>query len=587
MSHPTTRGDARFLLVYNDRFKHIRTATQDAPNPLVGDPALELAPFLGAEPADLLALHYAGGRGAVFSADKLFDEGAGAGFLTTAALAGILAQAGIAFDLVGERELEADAPLARAQGAPTAVGLSTTHLFDAPSVAALVARVRRHLPGVPVVLGGAGATLNPSWFEASGADYQVMGDGEQALPALLARLHAGAAVDTVPNLRWRQGDRVMASGLTHAAVLDEIPLPRPDLVSDGGGWPLATFYESRRGCPYKCAFCSYPNQSPSSRHKSAEHMADEFAFYAAQGVRFVACHDSSMLTPRPRMRRFTRLLIERGSPLLWGCWGYPNELDPELLEDMFRAGCRYVAVGVESADEAVLQSMQRPPSSLGLAQGLANVQRAGMILSVQLLVGFPGETEATIATTLDFVARSAPDFYSAQPFQVRDEAAPAVRDPARYGLSIERDDAGRVRGWRHAGMDSRQAEAHVRAMQTRIALALERPFYHGLLRAGSSIGVLPPADAEGMALLRAHLLPVLKEWERALVFHPDSALGDVAPDAARHRAHRDRARRRLDEALACGALGDGGAQPSRSDNSTSAPNGSEIQPAPGARTWAR
>lgn len=555
MPSASSSDSARFVLVYNDRFKHIRTATQDAPNPLVADPSLELPAFLGADPAELLTLHYGQDGGAVFSADKLFDEGAGAGFLTTAALAGILAQAGIAFALVGESELESTRPIARLPRHPVAVGISTTHLFDAPSVAAMVAHVRRHLPGAPVVLGGAGSTLNPGWFEVSGADFQVVGDGELALPLLIQRLHAGASdLADIPNLRWRRDGLVHGQRSEHYIELDTIPLPRPDLVNAGGGWPLATFYESRRGCPYKCAFCSYPAQSPKSRHKSAERMVEEFAFYASHGVRFIACHDSSMLTPRPRMRRFTSLLAERQLPLLWGCWGYPNELELDLLQDMYRAGCRYVAVGVESADEAVLQSMLRPASTLALAQGLAHVQQAGMILSIQLLVGFPGETEATIAATMRFLAQSAPDFYSAQPFQVRDATAPAVRDPARFGLTIARDATGQVTGWRHAHMDSQQAEAHVRDMQTRIALDHDRPFYHGLLRAGSPIGILPPQDAQGMALFRGHVLPMLKEWERALVFHPSSSLGNLPPDPQRFAHHRAQARQRLDAALAAGAL---------------------------------
>lgn len=549
-------GQGHFLLVYNDRFKYIRSATRDAPDPLVGEADLELSPFLGADPTDLLTLHYGASQGAVFTADKLFDEGAGAGFLTTAALAGILDHARIPFALVGESQLEGERPVPGLRRDPVAVGISTTHLFDAPSVAAMVAHVRRHLPGVPVVLGGAGSTLNPWWFDVSGADYQVVGDGEHALPELLHRLRAGADPAGVPNVRWQRDGRVHGAGMEHYTDLDTIPLPRPDLVSPRREWPRAVFYESRRGCPYKCAFCSYPQQSPKSRHKTAERMVEEFAFHAAHGVRFMACHDSSMLTPRPRMRRFAQMLAERDLGLLWGCWGYPNELDLDLLQDMFRAGCRYVAVGVESADEAVLKSMLRPASTMALSEGLANVQRAGMILSIQLLVGFPGETEATIASTMDFLALNPPDFYSAQAFQVRDPMAPAVRDPERFGLSITRDDQGRTIGWRHAGMDSRRAEAHVRAMQTRIALTLPRPFYHGLLRAGSSIGLLPPAQAEGVAMFRAHILPILKEWERALVFHERSSLGDQAPDRRRFLQHRARARQLLDEALERGVLVD-------------------------------
>jgi hypothetical protein len=552
----TGRGKP-FLLVYNDRFKHIRTSTHDKPNPLVGDPALQLPSFLGAAHRDLEALHYANDQGAVFTRDKLFDEGAGSGFLTTAALAAILEQAGVPFGLIGEAEFDGERPITAPRGeTPLAIGVSTTHLFDAQSVRRLVARIQGWQPGVPVILGGAGTTLNPAWFEGSGADYQVVGDGEEALPELVLRLRAGADMSGVPNLRWKSGGEVRGALDMRGCDMDRIPTPRPDLANVEGIWPAATFYESRRGCPYKCAFCSYPSQSPRSRHKRPERMAEEFAWYAARGVRFLACHDSSMLTPMPRMKRFCSLLVEQGSTMLWGCWGYPNELRLSLLEGMFRAGCRYVAVGVESAEESVLQSMQRPSSSISLGEGLGNVKAAGMLLSIQLLVGFPGETEQTLASTMRFLAQAGPDFYSAQPFQVRDSSIPAVRDPARYGLEIMPDESGNPTRWRHATMDSEAAESHVREMQTRIALDYARPFYHGLLRAGSPIGFLPPKDRDGVERFRRTMLPILKEWERALVFHADSSLGNLPADPRRFAAHKDRARRLLDRALLEGSLTD-------------------------------
>jgi hypothetical protein len=547
-------SDSPFVLVHNDRFRRIRITVADTTTPQLNNPQMELPTFLGCHCGDLETLRYGCTDSPVFTRDKLFDEGAGAGFLTTAALAGILQEAAIPCVLVGESRFEGHGS-PRLPASALAVGISTTHLFEAEALKRLVIDIRSRLRGAPVIIGGAGSTLNPGWLEFSGADYLILGDAEKALPALLHRLRKGMDTTDVPNLRWLDRGEVRCSVNSHFCNLDSVPTPRPDLTNRNGRWPRAFFYESRRGCPYGCAFCSYPRQSPRPRYKSAERMAEEFTAYAAKGVRFLACHDSSMLTPVSRMRRFCRLLLERGAPLFWGCWSYPNELQQlPLLQGMFQAGCRYVAVGIESADEGVLEQMNRHGSVQNLRNAIANVRAAGMLASVQILVGFPGETSRSVKATLRFIGETEPDFYSVQPFQVRDINIPVVREAQRYGLELQRDGSGAITGWRHDTMDSTEAEHHVRAIQTHIALKFPRTFYHGLLRTGSPLGIAPLAARGSISCFQNTIRPVLKEWERACIYHPDSTLGSVPKNIHRFEEHRDRARRRLAGALSDGML---------------------------------
>lgn len=545
--HP--ESESPFVLVHNDRFRRIRVTVADTTVPQLNNPQMELPAFLGCSSEDLEALRYGCTNAPVFTRDKLFDEGAGAGFLTTAALAGILREAAIPCVLVGESEFEGHRPPQLPLSA-LAVGISTTHLFEAEAVKRLVIAIRSRLRGTPVIIGGAGSTLNPDWLELSGADYLILGDAEIALPTLLERLKKGMDTTNVPNLRWLDNGEVRCSVNSHYCDLDSVPTPRPDLTNQDGRWPRAFFYESRRGCPYGCAFCSYPRQSPRPRYKSAERMVEEFAVYAERGVKFLACHDSSMLTPVARMHRFNRLLIERGTPLFWGCWGYPNELQQlPLLQDMFQAGCRYVAVGVESADEGVLGQMNRHGSIQALRYAIANVRAAGMLVSVQILVGFPGETSRSIKATLQFIGETEPDYYSVQPFQIRDMNIPAVLEAERYGLELNRDGSGAISGWRHNTMDSTEAEHQVRVIQTHIALKFPRTLYHGLLRTGSPLGIAPLAEKDSLSCFKNTVRPVLKEWECACMYHPDSTLGAVPKDMSRFREYRDRARHRLAGAL--------------------------------------
>ena len=156
-SHCTGRAPAdsrgAFLLVHNDGYERIRTAASGMPESLAVPAGCDLAGFLGLDAAALCAFPSASAP--LFVRPKLFDGGAGAGFLTTAVLAALLHDQGRPFIAVGERALAAWTPPLEPL---LAAGISTTHTFDVASLCTTVARLRAILPGVPVVLGGAGAT---------------------------------------------------------------------------------------------------------------------------------------------------------------------------------------------------------------------------------------------------------------------------------------------------------------------------------------------------------------------------------------------------------------------------------------------
>jgi len=110
-----------------------------------------------------------------------------------------------------------DDPLAALQqrlaaAAPKLVGISvrntdncyllSAHSFI-PHLAEVVAATRR-ATSAPIVLGGAGFSVAPAAvMQATGVDYGVQGDGEQALPRLLQAIGGKAQVEDIPGLLWR------------------------------------------------------------------------------------------------------------------------------------------------------------------------------------------------------------------------------------------------------------------------------------------------------------------------------------------------------------------------------------------------
>jgi radical SAM superfamily enzyme YgiQ (UPF0313 family) len=418
---------------------------------------------------------------------------------------------------------------------------------------------------VPVVVGGAGITLNPDWLEKTGADFCIMGDAEVALPELLRRLESGLEVADVPGLAWRlrssralstPGQHVRRNPRDNSINLDLIPTPRWDLTTQDGKWPHSIFYESLRGCPFKCKFCSYPQQSPVWRVKSAERMADEFRYYASHGVGYIMCLDSTMLTPVARMRKFAQLLVDLGTPVMWGCWAHPSQVqDPDLCHLLYRSGCRLVSMGIESGSEEILRNMAKHISTDKAIRAVENVKQAGLYAHTNYMIGFPGETAATALQTIDFIKCAQSDSYTLQAFQIRDMAIPIMAEAHAYQLNVHIDEEDNYRGWAHVGMTSEEAEELVRSAQRELVCSCRSVISFAVQACGTHYAAARSENVGDIVYRRDKVAPIIKEYERYLFATPAFGLmGEGLKSDETAEKHRQLGRALLREELWRGGL---------------------------------
>ena len=114
------------------------------------------------------------------------------------------------------------------------VGISTLSDYYPQSVD-LVARLKRQ--GLPVVIGGPHATFVPQrTLEETGADYVVVGEGEEALLELVEALGEGARGQGIPGVATRQ--QPQAANRELIPDLDALPFPDWDHCPPGR-YPMA------------------------------------------------------------------------------------------------------------------------------------------------------------------------------------------------------------------------------------------------------------------------------------------------------------------------------------------------------------
>ncbi|MBX2796419.1 MAG: radical SAM protein [Myxococcales bacterium] len=430
---------------------------------------------------ELLAQRALRRRGGAWSAtvDRLFtDDAPATPELTEVVLATLLEARGLPWEATTWARLASDrVECSRLLDRCSVVFASTTLLRDLSELQPLVALLRR--PGNRIVVGGALAPLlPPTWPGSPHIDVLAVGEGERLLDSL-ADWVRGAPLRPPPggNVRRVGVTQVVTAGPSPSRSLDDLPRPDWRLAERYHGRPLEhVYYESVRGCPYRCSFCNYPYLFADTRFrtKSASRIADDWEAYARAGVKTITCLDSLFTVPPKRLDELCALLVERDLDLEWICYARADDLtDPARVQRMRAAGCIQVQIGIESGDPGQLKRMDKRCDVEQGKAAIALCREHGITTLCTFIVGFPGETASSLQATLDFVLEAQPDFYYLAPFTTRVLGVPILSEASRAEHAIETSQgiSSSAPYWRHATMSCADLAAPLESLNRQIVQA--------------------------------------------------------------------------------------------------------------------
>ncbi|MET9654695.1 MULTISPECIES: radical SAM protein [unclassified Streptomyces] len=371
--------------------------------------------------------------------------------LTTVTLLSILENSGHSFERVDLEDVwegRAKAPV----GDVDYVLLSTTYIWNGPILGAAVAWVRENLPGTGIVAGGQFTNLK---FMSALRDHPeivavVRGDGEIALPRTLDALSGRGELSAVPNLVWRDEDNIRINPTEYVDIED---FPSPLVI---GKQPIIP-YESMRGCPFDCKFCSFPAASPKWRYKSAEKIRDDWIAYAERNAAdSISAMDSTFTIPPTRLRRLLEILPGSGVPR-WEGFSRANTINSaELVAGLEAAHCFQLHIGFESMNDATLKRMSKRVSVKQNRRAVELLSEGGLSYYGLFIVGYPGEDPGMFQDTQDYLLHEYSGHFALSKFSITDETMPLWQD--REELQIVADDpTDPASPWSHIGMDSAQA----------------------------------------------------------------------------------------------------------------------------------
>jgi len=261
-------------------------------------------------------------------------------------------------------------------------------------------------------------------------DAVAKGEYDYTLCDLAAALEKNGDLKNVLGISYRYDKDIISNPLRPKIDnLDEVPfvtgvykkhLNIKDYFFAASNYPQVQLFTGR-GCPFQCFFCVYPQimHGHTYRVRSAQNVVDEFKFIreSLPYVKEIVIEDDTFTIDTGRVKQICQLLLKENKIVTWNANVRAN-LDLDTMQMMKAAGCRLIIVGFESADQTVLDNIQKGIQVGHMEKFFQNAKKAKLMVHAAFMAGNPGETRQTLEKTLQFSMRMLPDTVQFFPLMV-------------------------------------------------------------------------------------------------------------------------------------------------------------------------
>ena len=299
----------------------------------------------------------------------------------------------------------------------------------------LIRRIRREHPGAIIAAAGCYAQLSPEEVAAAGCDVVV---GNQTRARIVDYIEEAAA--------GRAGSHVV--DIMQVAEFENLT------VTPEGEEKTRAFVKVQEGCDNYCTFCIIPYARGRLKSRRPDDAVAEVMLLAEKGYREIVLTGIHLGNYGVDLRDGTRLstLVER----LLAIPGISRirlgsiesvEVSDELIRILQteRRVCRHLHLPIQSGSDAVLARMHRHYRLAEFKKLISTLREKipGLALTTDLIVGFPGETEALFEETLETLRELKFSGIHVFPYSPR-TGTPAASYPDQVSPAVKKERVHRV-----------------------------------------------------------------------------------------------------------------------------------------------
>jgi len=273
-----------------------------------------------------------------------------------------------------------------------------------------------------IILGGPDVTYNCENYLNAGADFLIIGEGEETTYQLYQAIMEQLDYTAVDGIAFfDNGKLIKTKARTKFKELDELPLPNREAA------PIEKYLQTwktnhgkssmtistQRGCPYTCKWCSTAVYGQSYRRRPAQQVAAEMRLlkdqYNPDTLWFV---DDVFTVSHKWLTEFHKEVIAQDAQIPFECITRAERLNDAILQLLKEAGCYRIWIGAESGSQKIIDLMDRRVDVSVVKQAIQKTNALGIETGTFIMVGYPGETEDDIHQTIQYLKEANPTEYT-------------------------------------------------------------------------------------------------------------------------------------------------------------------------------
>jgi len=337
------------------------------------------------------------------------------------------------------------------QEKPDLIGFSVIYPTQILQMLAMAYHIRTNFPDIHLCAGGAficRLALNMPQenhhilFQY--LDSVILYEGESALYDLIQNLKSKSTHHALRNTLFfdRKNNQInYPSGPTVFENLDNIPPP------DYDGYPLDLYFSPKivlpyaptRGCYWnRCSFCHYGASKKGTLKYREKKLPQIIADLDLLNQKYGSNHFAfsvDVIHPKTVLAIAKEMIRNKRSYL----WTTDIKVDSFFTENhcqtMKEGGCLSVAIGLESANQRILNLMDKGITPDLAAECIRNLSNAGILTQIMTFLNFPTESASEAMETIHFIQNNMAhiDLFTMGDF-VLHEGAKIAQSPKEYGI---------------------------------------------------------------------------------------------------------------------------------------------------------
>ena len=314
-----------------------------------------------------------------------------------------------------DRDFVATAVRHIAAGGIHAVGVTVMGGPQLTSAIAVSRAIRAHSPALPIVWGGAFATVCPeATVNSPYVDYAVRGQGEQTLTELLEALAGcGGALAAIRGLSMRSQGRIVhnadrpfsAASLARMLPYERLDNPRQYLTHTYLGTRTAG-YQAALGCRFRCTFCGVATMYRGKMAlPTAQRLEQDLGFLKERlGVNGIQFYDHNFFDREVDMVPLLEVMARLEIP--WWCFARSDAL-ANLSESTWKlvrkSRLRMAYIGAESPSDWLLHDIRKGTRSDQTLAAIEQCRSHGVVPELSFMLAPPQDPEGETERTFEFI----------------------------------------------------------------------------------------------------------------------------------------------------------------------------------------